>query len=46
MIAAALNRFETARVLREAGADLTLRDKSGRTAAELAATDEMRELLK
>jgi len=46
MIAAALNRFETARVLREAGADLALRDKSGRTAAELAATDAMREWLK
>ena len=46
MIAAALNRFETARLLREAGADLGLRDKSGRTAAELAATEEMRDLLK
>lgn len=46
MIAAALNRFETVRALRQAGADLALRDKSGRTAAELAATDEMRDLLK
>jgi len=46
MIAAALNRFETARALRDAGADLGLRDASGRTAAELAATDEIRDLLK
>jgi ankyrin repeat protein len=46
MIAAALNRFETARVLRQAGADPGLRDKSGRTAADLAATAEMRDLLK
>jgi ankyrin repeat protein len=46
MIAAALNRFATARVLRDAGADPGLRDKSGRTAADLAATAEMRDLLK
>jgi ankyrin repeat protein len=45
MIAAALNRFATARVLRQAGADPGLRDKSGRTAADLAATGEMRDLL-
>ncbi len=46
MIAAALNRFETARVLLEAGADRALRDKGGKTAADLAATPEMRALVK
>jgi ankyrin repeat protein len=46
MIAAALNRYETARVLRDAGADRSLRDKQGKTAADLAGTDEMRNLLR
>lgn len=45
MTAAALNRFETARALIEAGADRSLRDKAGKTAAELAPTDEMRALV-
>ena len=45
MTAAGLNRFETARVLLDAGADRTLRDKAGKTAADLAATPEMREIL-
>jgi ankyrin repeat protein len=44
MIAAGLNRFETARALLEAGASKTLRDKGGLTAADLAATPEMRAL--
>jgi len=42
MIAAGLHRFETAQALLEAGADRTLRDKQGKTAADLAATEEMR----
>ena len=46
MIAAALNRFETARALLEAGADRNLRDKGGKSAADLAATPEMRALVK
>ncbi|MDE3176931.1 MAG: ankyrin repeat domain-containing protein, partial [Pseudomonadota bacterium] len=46
MIAAALNRFETARVLIEAGADKSLRDKQGKSAADLAPTEEMRTLLR
>ncbi len=46
MIAAGLNRFETARALLEAGANRLLRDKSGKTAADLAATPEMRALVK
>ena len=45
MIAAALNRFETARVLLDAGADRKLRDKGGATAADLATTPEMRALV-
>jgi ankyrin repeat protein len=45
MIAAALNRFETARALIAAGADPTLRDKAGKSAADLATTEEMRALL-
>lgn len=44
MIAAALNRFETARALLEAGADKGLHDIKGKSAADLAATDEMRAL--
>ena len=46
MIAAALNRFETAKALIEAGADRTIKDKSGKTAADLAATEEMRALVR
>jgi ankyrin repeat protein len=46
MIAAALNRFETAEALIAAGADRTIKDKAGKTAADLAATDEMRAALK
>ena len=45
MIAAALNRFESARALIQAGADRGLRDKSGKSAADLAATPEMRALV-
>lgn len=46
MIAASLNRFETARALLEAGADKGLRDKQGKSAADLASTDEMRALVR
>ena len=46
MIAAALNRFETARVLIDAGADKGLRDIKGKSAADLAATEEMRALIR
>ena len=46
MTAAALNRFDTARALLEAGASRALRDKAGKSAADLAATDEMRALVK
>ncbi len=45
MTAAGLNRFETARVLLEAGADRALRDKEGKTAADLSATQGMRQML-
>lgn len=45
MTAAGLNRFETARALREAGASRDLRDKQGASAADLAATPEMRALV-
>ena len=45
MIAASLNRFETARALLDAGADRKLRDKGGATAADLATTPEMRALV-
>ena len=45
MIAAGLNRFETAQALLAAGASRSLRDKSGMTAADLAATPEMKALV-
>jgi len=45
MIAAGLNRFETAQALLEAGAAKGLRDKNGASAADLAATPEMRALV-
>lgn len=45
MIAAGLNRFETARALLAAGASKTLRDKGSQMAADLAATPEMRALV-
>ena len=45
MIAAALNRFETARALLAAGADRNLRDKGGKTAADLARTPEVKAVL-
>ncbi len=45
MIAAGLNRFETARALLDAGAAKSLRDKTGASAADLSATPEMRALL-
>lgn len=44
-IAAGLNRFETARALLEAGASKALRDKGGLTAADLAATPQMKALV-
>ncbi len=44
MIAAGLNRFETARALLAAGASKTLRDKGGLAAADVAATPEMKAL--
>jgi ankyrin repeat protein len=46
MTAAGLNRFDAARALLEAGANRGLRDKTGKSAADLAATDEMRALVK
>jgi len=46
MTAAALNRFDTARALLDAGANRGLRDKVGKSAADLAATEEMRALVK
>jgi ankyrin repeat protein len=46
MTAAALNRFDTAKALLAAGANRALRDKAGKSAADLAATDEMRAIVK
>ena len=46
MTAAALNRYETAKVLLEAGADRALRDGAGKSAFDLAGTEEMRALLR
>ncbi len=45
MIAAGLNRFETAKALGAAGASKALRDKDGLSAADLAATPEMKALV-
>ena len=46
MIASGLNRLETARALLDAGAERARKDNAGKTAADLAATDEMRALLR
>jgi ankyrin repeat protein len=46
MIAASLNRFETVKALIAADASRRLRDKAGKSAADLAATDEMRALVR
>ena len=45
MIAAGLGRAAVARALIEAGADRSLRDKTGKTAADLAATPELRAIV-
>jgi uncharacterized protein len=42
MIAAGLNHTEIARALIAAGADVSLRDRAGKSAADLAATEDTR----
>jgi uncharacterized protein len=45
MIAAALNHADIVRALIAAGADKSLRDRAGKSAADLAATEEMRAIV-
>jgi ankyrin repeat protein len=46
MIASSLNHVEAARALREAGASTDGRDKTGKSALDLAPSEDMRAALK